>query len=104
VSAADFSATTQTPAKVRVPLYRGQSSTLAVACEKPGYARKMITLAPFDATRANRVQSGSGGGLIGVLAVTAIDSMSDNTRNEWRYPLARVVMERAPVVTSSIRN
>ena len=104
VSAADFSATTQTPAKVRVPLYRGQSSTLAVACEKAGYAKKMITLAPIDVTRTNRMSSGAGGGLIGVVAVAAIDSMSDNTKNEWRYPLARVVMERAPVVTSSIRN
>jgi hypothetical protein len=103
VSAADFAATMQTPAKVRVPLYRGQSSTLAVACEKPGYAKKMITLAPIDVTRTNRMSSGAGGGLIGVVAVAAIDSMSDNTKNEWRYPLARVVMEPAPVVTSSIR-
>ncbi len=103
LSAAEFSATMQTPAKVRVPLYRGQSSTLAVACEKPGFAKKLITVAPIDVTRSNRMSSGAGGGLLGVVAVAAIDSMSDNTKNEWRYPLARVVMERGAVVTSSIR-
>ena len=36
LAATGFSATMTSPAKVRVPLYRGQSSTLAVTCQKPG--------------------------------------------------------------------
>ena len=94
LSAADFSATMQTPAKVRVPLYRGQSSTLAIACEMPGYKKRMVTISPFDATRNARYSAGAGSGLIGFVAVTAIDALADNTKNEWRYPLARVVLER----------
>jgi hypothetical protein len=93
LSAADYSATMQTPAKVRVPLYRGQSSTLAVACEMPGYKKRMVTISPYDATRSARYGAGAGTGLIGFVAVTAIDAFSDNTKNEWRYPLARVVLE-----------
>lgn len=93
LSAADFAATMQTPAKVRVPLYRGQSSTLAVACEMPGYKKKMITVGPVDVTRDARFTSGASNGVIGLVAVTAIDAFSDNSRNEWRYPLAKVVLE-----------
>jgi hypothetical protein len=96
LSAADFAATMQTPAKVRVPLYRGQSSTLAVACEVPGFKKRMITVAPFDATRNARYSGGASNGVIGLVAVTAIDAFSDNSRNEWRYPLARVVLEPDP--------
>ena len=95
LTAADFSATTQSPAKIRVPLYRGQSSELAVACEMPDYQKKMVTVRPVDVTRQGRMVSGSGGGLIGLVAVTAIDGFADNTKNEWRYPLARVVLEPA---------
>ena len=93
LSAADYSATMQTPAKVRVPLYRGQSSTLAVACELPGYKKRMVTVSPFDATRSARFGSAAGAGVLGVVAVAAVDALSDNTKNEWRYPLARVVLE-----------
>ena len=96
LSAADFNATMKSPAKVRVPLYRGQSSQLAVSCEMPGYQRKMVTVAAIDVTRSQRMASGAGGGLIGVVAVSAIDALSDNTRNEWRYPLAVVVLEPLP--------
>jgi hypothetical protein len=94
VSAADFSATTRTPAKVRVPLYRGQSSTLAVSCERPGYKPRSITVAAADVTRQGRYQSGSSAGVIGLVAAVAVDGLSDNTKNEWRYPLARIVMEK----------
>ncbi|SRR5258706_731233 len=94
LSAADFSATMQSPAKVRVPLYRGQSSALAVSCEMPGYKKKLITVAPIDVTRQSRYSGAGSGGLIGVVAVAAIDSMADNSKNDWRYPIARVVLER----------
>jgi hypothetical protein len=96
LSAADYSATMQSPAKVRVPLYRGQSSTLAVACEMPGYKKRMVTISPYDATRSARYGAGAGSGLVGLVAVTAIDALSDNTKNDWRYPLARIVLERDP--------
>jgi hypothetical protein len=39
------------------------------------------------------MSSGSGNGLIGLVAVAAIDAMSDNTKNEWKYPVAQVVMD-----------
>jgi hypothetical protein len=93
LEASGFSATMKSPAKVRVPLYRGQSSTLAVTCDMPGFQKRMVTVEPFDATRSSRLASGSNGGLIGVLAVAAVDAMADNTKNDWRYPVARVVME-----------
>jgi hypothetical protein len=93
LAASGFSATMTSPAKVRVPLYRGQSSTLAVTCQKPGFQKRMVTVAPFDATRASRLASGSGGGLIGAVLVAAVDAAADNSKNDWRYPVARVVME-----------
>ena len=96
LAATDFSATMTSPAKVRVPLYRGQSSTLAVTCQKPGFEKRMVTVAPFDATRASRLASGSGGGIIGAVVVAAVDASADNSKNDWRYPVARVVMEADP--------
>jgi hypothetical protein len=94
VAAADFAATATTPAKVRVPLYRGQSSQLAVSCEMPGFQKRLATVAAQDETRNQRLGSGANGGLIGVALVAAVDAMSDNSKNDWRYPTAQVVMER----------
>jgi hypothetical protein len=96
LSAADFSAAMETPAKVRVPLYRAQSSALAVTCEKPGFKKKLISISAIDMTRQDRLAAGAGGGVIGVVAVAAIDGFSDNTKNDWRYPVARVVLEAEP--------
>jgi hypothetical protein len=93
LSATGFSASMRTPAKVRVPLYREQSSTLAVTCEMPGYQKRMVTVAPYDATRQSRLASSGSGGLIGVLVVAAVDAMADNSKNDWRYPPARVQLE-----------
>jgi hypothetical protein len=98
LEAAGFSATMTSPAKVRVPLYRGQSSTLAVTCQKRGFQKRMVTVAPYDATRSTRLASGANGGLIGAVIVAAVDAAADNSKNDWRYPVARVVMEAdAPV-------
>jgi hypothetical protein len=94
VSAADFSANLVTPAKVRVPLYRAQSSTLAVSCDKPGFKKRSITVAAVDATRNSRYATGSSAGAIGLIAAVAVDGLSDNTKNDWKYPLAKVVLER----------
>jgi hypothetical protein len=95
LSAADFNATMTTPAKVRVPLYRNQSSTLAVTCQMPGYQQKMITVGAIDVTRQQRMASGAGAGIIGVLTTVAVDSFADNSQNTWQYPLARLVLEPA---------
>src|SRR5689334_5482874 len=96
LAATGFSANMTSPAKVRVPLYRGQSSTLAVTCQMPGFQKRMVTVAPFDATRASRLASGAGGGLLGAVIVAGIDAAADNTKNDWRYPVAKVVMEAVP--------
>jgi len=96
LAATGFSATMMSPAKVRVPLYRSQSSTLAVTCQMPGFEKRMVTVAPFDATRSSRLASGSSGGLIGAVVVAAVDAAADNSKNDWRYPVARVVMEADP--------
>lgn len=94
VAAADFSASTTTPAKVRIPLYRAQSSVLSVSCEKAGFKKRSITVEAADVVRQGRYASGSSAGVIGLVAAVAVDGMSDNTKNEWRYPLARVVLDR----------
>ena len=99
ISAADFAAEMRTPAKVRVPLYRQQSSTLAVACEMAGFKKKMITVAAIDITRANRMAGSGNGGLVGIVAVSAIDAFSDNSKNIWQYPRAKVVLERETVAS-----
>lgn len=93
LAAAEFSAEMTSPAKVRVPLYRGQSSVLSVACEKPGMQRKEITVAPFDVVRHQRYTNPATSSLLGVVATVAIDAMADNSKNDWHYPLARVVLE-----------
>jgi hypothetical protein len=93
LSAADFNADFQTPARVRVPLYREQSSALAVSCEKSGFKKASVSLTAFDDTRNNRFASGATSGLIGLVVVSAIDVASDNTKNHWRYPVARVSLE-----------
>lgn len=103
VSAGTFTATMTTPAKVRVPLYRNQSESLAIQCEKPGYKARMITLKAFDKTRSDRFDSmtnaGSSAGLIGVVATAAIagvvDAASDNSANVWQYQPAKLHLERA---------
>lgn len=96
LEATGFTASMTSPAQVRVPLYRGQSSTLAVTCQKPGYQKRMITVAPFDATRRARLASGVNGGLIGAVIVAGIDAAADNSKNDWRYPVAKVVMDADP--------
>ncbi len=54
------------------------------------------TVAPYDATRTTRLASGSGGGLTGAVVVAAVDAAADNSKNDWRYPVAKVVMEVDP--------
>ncbi|MEM7749225.1 MAG: hypothetical protein AAF346_13325 [Pseudomonadota bacterium] len=95
ISTAHYSAKMTTPARVRVPLYRGSSSILGVVCEKEGYRKKHASVAPIDIVRRQRFAHSTQGGLIGVAVVAVIDAASDNTKNEWRYPVARITL--APV-------
>jgi hypothetical protein len=102
VSAGTFKAAMTTPARVRVPLYKDKSESLAVQCTKPGFKPEMISLAAFDKTRADRygniTSAGASAGLIGVVASVAIagviDASSDSTQNIWYYPPAKIVLER----------
>jgi hypothetical protein len=96
LSAADFKATMTTPAKVRVPLYRAQSSQLAVSCEKPGFQRRMVTVQAVDSVRQQRLASGANGGLLGVAVSAIADAAADNSKNAWTYPVAKVVLEPVP--------
>ena len=96
LSTAHFEAKLTTPAKVRVPLYRGKSSDLAVSCKKPGYISRLVTVRALDITRSQRLNSGANAGLVGLLVVAAIDAASDNTKNDWKYPPVKVLLERVP--------
>jgi hypothetical protein len=92
LSARDFSADVTTPAKVRVPVYRAQSSPLAVQCTKEGFKPKMTEVTAFNQTKLER-HAGGAGGLVGFLVVTAINAASDETTHDFKYPVARVEME-----------
>jgi len=94
VTARDFSAEITTPAKVRVPIYRAQSSPLAVQCTKDGYKPRMIEVAAFNETKASRYTAAGGGGLVGFLVVTAVNAASDETTHDFKYPVAQVMMEK----------
>ncbi|MEO1207347.1 MAG: hypothetical protein AAFV45_13560 [Pseudomonadota bacterium] len=104
LSAALYSADLTTPALVRVPLYRGQSSVLSAKCTKSGFADKLVTVEAFDVTRSQRYQSSSNGGLAGVAVVAVFDALSDNSKNDWRYPPIRVVMgQERPIAANGLR-
>lgn len=102
VSSGNFNATMTTPAKVRVPLYKDKSESLAVQCMKPGFKPQLVTLAAFDKTRADRynniTSAGASAGLIGFVASAAvagvIDASSDSSLNVWYYPPAKIDLER----------
>lgn len=92
LSAARYSATMTTPARVRVPLYRGSSSVLGIACEKPGYRNRHITLAPVDIDRQERHANTKRDTESGAAIAALIDATADNSMNEWRYPQARIIL------------
>ena len=93
VSAGDFSADVVTPAKLRVPNYRYQTSPLAVSCEREGYKAHMAEVAVVDATANQRLASGANAGLVGLVFMAAVNAASDETTHEFRYPQASIIME-----------
>ena len=88
----DFSAEAVTPARVRVPIYRLESSSLSVSCQHPDFGAKSVALDIYNKTKADRYAASSQGGLAGLVVMTAINEMSDETKHEFAYPLARVLM------------
>lgn len=96
LSTPHYEADLVTPAKVRVPLYRGKSSELAVSCKRQGYISRLVTVRAIDVTRAQRLNSGANSGLLGLAVVAVIDAASDNTKNDWKYPPVKVLLERVP--------
>jgi hypothetical protein len=92
ITGRDFVASAASPARVRVPLYRAQSSALSVTCNQPGLLQKSVVVEAVDVTRQQRYSNGAGAGVLGMVASVAVDGMSDNTKNDWKYPLAKVNM------------
>lgn len=99
LSARDFTAIVKTPAKVRVPIYRAQSSMLAVSCEREGFKPKLVEVSAFNATKMERMQAASGGGAVGVIFMAAVNAASDPATHDFRYPRVSVNME--PVAPAS---
>lgn len=103
LSATEYSADIVTPAKVRVPIYRAQSSTLAVKCEKEGFLPKMQEAAVENETQNKRLEMGSNGGLIGVALALAVNGVSDTANDDFKYPVVKVVMApKTPAVRAAV--
>ena len=97
VKARYFSADIVTPGAIRVPVYRKYSSPVTVSCKKQGFRARTVSLAAFNKTKSDRqnaVPAGSGliVGLVGTLAVAAINAASDENTHEFVYPYARIIM------------
>lgn len=92
VKARDYAAEVVTPARIRVPLYRAQSSPLSVSCEREGHQPKSIVVEVYNKTKSERYAASAGSGLAGLLVMAAINELSDETTHEFAYPPARVIM------------
>lgn len=92
VKARDYSAQVTTPARLRVPIYRLESSALSVACERDAFEPRSLVLEVYNKTKADRYAAASGNGVAGLVVMAAINEMSDETKHEFAYPAARVVM------------
>lgn len=102
LSTGDFSADLTTPAKVRVPIYRNQSSPIAVKCEKEGFKPKLTEVAVFNATDEARLNGAAGAGAGGVLFAALWNAADDDTNDEFKYPTARVELEPVPGAKSAV--
>ncbi len=96
VNARDFSADVVTPAKVRLPNYRMQSSAISVRCSKAGYTTRTVDHSVYNRTKNDRLNMGSQAGLLGVLAVVAINAVSDEKTHDYKYPVLKVVLVPLP--------
>lgn len=96
VKARDYAADVITPARIRVPLYRRESSPLSVSCEHPEYQPRSIVLDVYNKTKQQNYAASAGSGLVGFLVMTAINEMSDENAHTFAYPPARLVMKPLP--------
>jgi len=100
VKTRDYAADVMTPARIRVPLYRLQSSPLSVSCEHAGYQPRSVVVEVYNKTKQERYAASSGSGLAGLIVMAAINELSDETTHTFAYRPARVVMrplaKRAP--------
>ncbi len=92
INARDFTANIVTPAKVRLPNYRMQSSTISVRCSKEGYKTRTVDHSVYNKTKNDRLGMGAQAGLLGVLAVVAINAASDDKTHDYKYPVLSVVL------------
>jgi hypothetical protein len=96
VKARDYAADVVTPARIRVPLYRQESSPLSVSCQHPDYQPRSIVLDVYNKTKQDNYAAASGNGLVGLLVMAAINEMSDEKGHTFAYPIARLVMKPVP--------
>jgi hypothetical protein len=92
LEARDFSAEVTSPAKVRVPIYRAQSSPLSVVCEHPEYKKKTVERNVFNKTKNERLSMGSSAGLAGVLIMAVVNEASDTTNDDFLYGDVHMLM------------
>ena len=89
VKARDYSAQVTTPARLRVPIYRLELSALSVACERDAFEPRSLVLEVYNKTKAERYAASANGGLAGLVVMTAINELSDETKHEFAYPPVR---------------
>jgi hypothetical protein len=99
VEARDFTATATSPAKVRVPNFRAESSDLSIRCEHPDYHSKLITSGVFNKTKSDRLNAGSHAGLAGLALMAVVNGVSDDSKDNYSYAPIRVVMRPLKPVT-----
>lgn len=92
LEARDFTAKAVSPAKIRVPVYRGQSSPLAVSCTHADFKPKLVQQAVYNHTKAQRLEAGANGGLAGVLIMAVVNEASDDRNDNYYYRNIDVVM------------
>lgn len=94
LTSSNFSADFVTPAKVRVPIYRAQSSQLAVQCEKQGFKPRLVETAAVNETKQGTMAAGAGAGAIGLVTALVINAVSDEKTHNFAYPAVRIEMEK----------
>lgn len=89
-----FKGQVQTPGQIRVPDYGYASRLVTIRCEMEGYKQGFTSVQAIDVDKAARLNSGAGGGLIGVVAMGVINAVDDEKNNKFEYPQASVYMNR----------
>ncbi|MEM1378859.1 MAG: hypothetical protein AAGG69_15870 [Pseudomonadota bacterium] len=87
-----YTANVVTPAQAQVPDYGFASPAIRVQCNKDGYKPSFKNITAFDATKAARMNASGQGGLIGVLGMGIINAADKGRRNDFKYPLAMMIM------------